>query len=130
MLCDLNFFKEINDVYGHLTGDNVLVFTAKCWRENLPNPHILARLGGDEFIMFFEQIESKEKFIKQINEVRYVFQENLYKQDDIEIEVVPSIGVAFIEEDGMDYEFLYHTCDTRMYEDKKNIKEQYLMKKV
>lgn len=130
MICDLNFFKEINDVYGHLTGDNVLIFTANCWRENLPNPHILARLGGDEFIMFFEQIESKEKFIKQINEVRYVFQENLYKQDDIEIEVVPSIGVAFIEEDGMDYEFLYHTCDTRMYEDKKNIKEQYLMKKV
>ena len=130
MICDLNFFKEINDVYGHLTGDNVLIFTENCWRENLPNPHILARLGGDEFIMFFEQIESKEKFIKQINEVRYVFQENLYKQDDIEIEVVPSIGVAFIEEDGIDYEFLYHTCDTRMYEDKKNIKEQYLMKEV
>lgn len=128
MLCDLNFFKEINDVYGHLTGDNVLIFTANCWRGNLPNPHILARLGGDEFIMFFEQIESKDKFIEQINEVRNVFKENLYKRDDIEIEVVPSIGVAFIEEDGIDYEFLYYTCDKRMYKDKKNIKEHYLMK--
>ena len=54
MICDLNFFKEVNDKYGHLTGDNVLIFTANCLRDNLPNPHILARLGGDEFIMFFE----------------------------------------------------------------------------
>lgn len=55
---------------------------------------------------------------------------NLYKQDDIEIEIVPSIGITFIEEDGIDYEYLYHTCDVRMYEDKKNIKEQYLIKQV
>ena len=130
MICDLNFFKEINDVYGHLTGDNVLIFTANCWRKNLPNPHILARLGGDEFIMFFEHIESKEKFIKQINEVRYVFQENKYKRDGIEIEVMPSVGIAFVEEDGIDYEHLYQTCDKRMYEDKKSRKEQYLMKEV
>lgn len=130
MICDLNFFKEINDAYGHLTGDNVLIFTANCWRENLPKPHILARLGGDEFVMFFEHIKSKEKFLKQINEARYAFQVNLYKQDDIEIEIVPSIGIAFIEEDGIDYEYLYHTCDVRMYEDKKKIKEQYLIKQV
>lgn len=130
MICDLNFFKEINDIYGHLTGDNVLIFTAKCWQENLPNPHILARLGGDEFIMFFEDIESKEKLINKINKIRYVFQENLYEQEDIEIEVVPSIGVAFIEEDGTDYERLYHVCDKRMYEDKKKIKEQYSKEEV
>ena len=106
----------------------MLIFTANCWRENLPNPHILARLGGDEFIMFFEQIQSKEQFLKQIAEVRHTFQVNLYKQDDIEIGIVLSIGVAFIEEDGIDYEDLYHTCDVRMYEDKKNIKEQYYNK--
>ena len=124
MICDLNFFKEINDKYGHLTGDNVLIFTANCWHENLPKPHILARLGGDEFVMFFEQIGSKEKFLKQIEKARDVFRVNLYKQDNIEIEVVPSIGIAFVEEDGIDYEHLYHTCDVRMYEDKKYIKEQ------
>lgn len=130
MICDLNFFKEINDEYGHLTGDNVLIFTANCWHKNLPNPNIIARLGGDEFIMFFEQIESKEKFIKKINEVRNVFQKNLYKRDGIEIKVIPSIGIAFVEEDGINYEHLYHTCDSRMYEDKKNIKDQYLKNEV
>ena len=62
MLCDLNFFKEINDVYGHLTGDNVLVFASNCWRENLPNPHILARLGGDEFIMFLSRLNQRKSF--------------------------------------------------------------------
>ena len=130
MICDLNFFKEINDKHGHLTGDNVLIFTANCLRDSLPNPHILARLGGDEFIMFFEYIDSKEKLLNQINEARFIFQKNLYKLDHIEIEVVPSIGISFVEEDGIDYEYLYHTCDARMYEDKKHIKEQYLMKKI
>ncbi|MEK4701736.1 diguanylate cyclase [Solibacillus sp. FSL R7-0668] len=130
IICDLNFFKAINDTYGHQTGDNVLVFTANCFRENLPRPHILARLGGDEFVMFFEEFESKEQFLQQINEVRHTFQVNLYKQDDIEIEIVPSLGIAFVEEDGVDYEQLYHTCDVRMYEDKKIIKEQYLQRQV
>ncbi|MER1998605.1 MAG: GGDEF domain-containing protein [Lysinibacillus sp.] len=130
MICDLNFFKDINDTYGHQTGDNVLIFTANCWREHLPTPNILARLGGDEFVMFFEQIKSKDQFLKQIHEARQAFQLNLYKQNDIEIEIVPSIGVAFVEEDGYDYEHLYHICDARMYEDKKIIKEQYLMEQV
>lgn len=125
MLCDLNFFKEINDEYGHLTGDNVLVFVANCLRKYIPNPSILARLGGDEFIVFFEQIESKEKLIKQINEMRLVFQKNFYKQDNIEIEVVPSMGIAFVKEDGLHYDHLYHICDKRMYKDKKYIKEKY-----
>lgn len=128
MICDLNFFKEINDTYGHQTGDNVLIFTANCWHENLPKPHILARLGGDEFVMFFENIQSKDQFLKQINEARHAFRLNLYKQNDIEIEIVPSIGIAFVEEDGNDYEHLYHICDVRMYEDKKIIKEHYLKK--
>lgn len=125
MICDLNCFKEVNDVYGHLTGDNVLIFTADCWRDNLPNPHLIARLGGDEFIVFFEAIESKKIFINKINDVRNIFKQNHFKREGIEIEVEPSIGIAFVEEEAVDYEHLYHTCDTRMYEDKKKMKEQY-----
>ena len=127
MLCDLNFFKEINDVYGHLVGDHVLMYTAKCWHEHLPNPHTLARLGGDEFIMFFEAISNKEQFLQEIMEARQAFKEKLYKMDTVEIEVVPSIGIAFVDEDGDDYEHLYHMCDVRMYEDKKLIKAQYIV---
>lgn len=128
IICDLNFFKEINDTYGHQTGDNVLIFTANCWHENLPHPHILARLGGDEFVMFFEKVGMKEQFLKDINEARNAFKTNLYRQDDTVIEVVPSIGISFVEEDGIDYEQLYHICDKRMFEDKKKIKKEYKMK--
>lgn len=125
MLCDLNFFKEINDIHGHITGDKVLVFTANCWKEHLPNPHLLARLGGDEFVMFFEEIHSKEQFLQQIEDVRRVFHQNTYKDSNVEIEIVPSIGIAFVEEEGTDYEMLYQICDVRMYDDKKYVKQQY-----
>ena len=40
------------------------------------------------------------------------------------------MGIAFIKEDGLDYETLYHTCDKRMYEDKKITKETYSMKEM
>lgn len=66
----------------------------------------------------------------QIKEARHAFRFNLYKQDDIEIEIVPSIGIAFVEEDGTDYEHLYHICDVRMYEDKKTVKEQHVMRQM
>lgn len=127
IVCDLNFFKEINDTYGHFTGDNVLIFTANCWHGNLPKPHILARLGGDEFVMFFEQIVSKEQFLQQIKEVRTIFKNEWYKQDTITIEIVPSIGISFIEEEGANYEILYQICDERMYADKKKLKEYYVL---
>lgn len=126
MICDLNFFKEINDTYGHQTGDNVLIFTAKCWAENLPEPHILARLGGDEFVMFFEGITSKDQFLQKISAACRSFERNILKQEKLTIEIVPSIGLAFVDEDGTEYEELYHICDERMYEDKRLIKERIL----
>ena len=48
---DLDGFKEINDRYGHYTGDQVLIYTAKALRESFCEEAVTARLGGDEFIV-------------------------------------------------------------------------------
>ncbi|SPH22290.1 Response regulator PleD [Ascidiaceihabitans donghaensis] len=51
MVADMDYFKHINDVYGHATGDVVLVETAQRLRENLRAVDLVARIGGEEFLV-------------------------------------------------------------------------------
>jgi diguanylate cyclase (GGDEF)-like protein len=54
MLLDLDGFKSINDVFGHMAGDRVLVEVARRLRESLTDEFLIARLGGDEFAVFYD----------------------------------------------------------------------------
>lgn len=60
MLLDLDGFKSVNDVFGHATGDRVLVEVARRIEENLPPDCVAARLGGDEFAVFYDARRSSE----------------------------------------------------------------------
>lgn len=51
MVADLDYFKQINDQYGHAAGDAVLVQTAQCLRDNLRGMDLVARIGGEEFLI-------------------------------------------------------------------------------
>lgn len=124
ILCDLNFFKAINDTYGHQVGDQVLCFTAQSFEKYLPQPYTLARLGGDEFIIFYEVTSNSAIIAQAIDKVRQQFRDNHFIQDAIDIEIIPSFGIAYTGKDGTNYDELYKICDARMYEDKKKIKER------
>ncbi len=71
IMIDLNGFKQVNDTYGHLAGDHVLVETAKRLRSHLRATELLARMGGDEFVVVTrssvtdEQIKQLEASIKK-----------------------------------------------------------------
>lgn len=122
LLSDLNFFKQINDTYGHAVGDEVLKFTANLLKESVGEYCLLARLGGDEFIMCFSQIASEYHFKQRLEKIRLAFQTNYFVSGDILIEVMPSFGYAVYPEDGTHFEQLYHFADVKMYEDKRAIK--------
>lgn len=123
VLADLNYFKLINDQYGHIIGDQVLIHVASIFKNSLPDPKIFARLGGDEFVVFYETIHSKEQFIKVIDNLRLQFKLQPFQMEELVINVEPSIGISYVGLDSHDYDELYHIADMRMYEDKKRIKK-------
>ncbi|MDL2283982.1 diguanylate cyclase [Oxalobacter sp. OttesenSCG-928-P03] len=59
MMLDLDFFKQINDNYGHHVGDEVLRLTAAHMKEGLRSYDLLARYGGEEFVIFLSDIDEK-----------------------------------------------------------------------
>jgi diguanylate cyclase (GGDEF)-like protein len=56
MLLDLDGFKSVNDVYGHSTGDRVLIEVAQRLRRTLPGEALAARFGGDEFAVLYDPV--------------------------------------------------------------------------
>lgn len=60
LILDIDRFKQINDRYGHLAGDDVIVAVAATLREIAGPPHLVARIGGEEFAILFRDTDSAE----------------------------------------------------------------------
>lgn len=92
VICDVNYFKTINDTYGHEFGDKVLIELAKIFNNNKRgNQDLIARSGGDEFTFYFETKDVSciiEKMDMIQNEVKELGHE-------LGIELSISIGVSY-----------------------------------
>lgn len=122
ILCDLNYFKQINDTYGHTVGDNVLKFTADQFKLFVNDDTIhVARLGGDEFIFFIEDatVFPVDEFVHRLNEH---FKTVPFWVGNDPLHISPSFGYAIRFSSEENYDKLFHLADLEMYENKREIK--------
>ena len=95
MVIDIDHFKQVNDVYGHLMGDQVIQFVAEKLKENIRTSDLLVRYGGDEFIVLIENI-GMERALKIAEKIR----SEIYEAKSVDnvrcpdLKVSISIGVA------------------------------------
>jgi len=115
---DLDAFKEINDNYGHESGDTVLRVTASRIVGSVRNTDTVARLGGDEFAVILSEISAAHDVSAIVGNVSRAIEQGI-PLAETEVSVSASIGVAVWPEDGSTVESLVSTADTRMYEWKK-----------
>ena len=112
LLLDLDFFKKVNDLYGHVAGDEVLRQVADIMQNNAPDGSCCARLGGDEFaVLILEHpdahiSESISKIIRGIAEPLVL--------DTATVHVSASVGISRIEP-GMSAEECLRRSDIAMY---------------
>lgn len=114
LFIDLDYFKEVNDSFGHGVGDQVLMATVERIREGVRSSDSVGRLGGDEFLVILPELESARdgravavKIIEAIERPMVVA--------DREIRLSASIGFAIYPEDGLDEETLVNRADAAMY---------------
>ena len=117
MMIDINGFKKINDIHGHLVGDDALVQTVELLRQTLRRDDFLARYGGDEFLILTD-IHSKEDLDLMANRIKQRFQ-YFNQQSDKPYKLTLSIGHAVYNpcKQQSPEEFLSFV-DERMYKEK------------
>lgn len=117
-LIDLDYFKEINDFYGHHVGDQVLQVTANILKQFVGGTGIVGRLGGDEFVLAIDDLDTFPSDEIIISRLKALFEINPLIIDDDLIPIVPSVGISNYPCEGKNYDELYMLADERMYHDK------------
>jgi diguanylate cyclase len=113
VMADIDHFKQINDIYGHPRGDEVLVKIAKVLSQTLQNGDVIARWGGEEFIFLLSHV-SASKAIHVAEKLRMAVE-----QLSLFVDVRLSFGVSLFVE-GDTHATLLNRADTALYKAKKN----------
>ena len=114
LFLDIDKFTEINNNFGHDTGDRVLQEISNRLKNMFPKGNIVSRLGGDEFTIALKDIVSREEAEKASKEIVEEFKKPLIINGK-EYFISISVGLSIFPQDGTDLEELIKTADEDMY---------------
>jgi diguanylate cyclase (GGDEF)-like protein len=116
-ILDLDFFKKVNDEFGHLAGDGVLKEFANIIQRNVRQNDIVARYGGEEFAIIFpnSNCEACNSILKRIRES---INKHKFKAENKEFFVTFSAGIAEFSKKFKDIHAMLHSADQALYKSK------------
>lgn len=116
IMIDVDYFKKINDTYGHSVGDEALIDVARVIRFSKPDKALAVRFAGDEFILLMKDSsdESMQKIISNIRNEVDLFNDTEGRQYKLSL----SIGYALFDPDKDDTDSFFRHMDDNMYEEK------------
>jgi two-component system cell cycle response regulator len=126
ILFDLDHFKRVNDTYGHVAGDHVLVQTASLVQALLRNEDVFARYGGEEFCVVLRGIALEDAGLIA-ERMRATVEAHVYRCDETELRVTTSVGVAEYDGQGEPVA-LIEAADSALYAAKAAGRNRVLLK--
>jgi diguanylate cyclase (GGDEF)-like protein len=99
VILDVDYFKKVNDTYGHLVGDRLLQLLCSCLRENLRFEDTPFRYGGEEFVVVLPKTTSEEAFLVAERLNRVVNKQLFTIDSQLSINITISLGVACLQVD-------------------------------
>jgi len=117
MILDLDHFKQVNDNYGHDTGDEVLRAVSTCLKDMTRYHDVVARLGGEEFAVVAPNMDV-EMLSRFADRIRKAVAALVINSGNVRLKVTTSVGLAVWDKKET-VEELYRRADSRLYQAKR-----------
>jgi diguanylate cyclase (GGDEF)-like protein len=117
IMIDLDHFKDVNDTYGHATGDEVLRSACRILKQSLREIDVLARLGGEELVVMLPETNA-EGALSAAEKLRGSLSNGTIFSGHNEIKITASFGVAQVRSDDQSVEDVLDRADSALYEAK------------
>jgi diguanylate cyclase (GGDEF)-like protein len=124
LVLDIDYFKLVNDTFGHQGGDELLQSLAARLRQTLRESDIISRFGGDEFVLLLSSVKEPadagvvaEKLLAALREPFHLGEHSL--------DISASIGISFFPKDFQDAQSLINAADVALYQAKNDGRDSY-----
>ena len=125
-ILDLDNFKQVNDHYGHATGDAVLRQVGQLLRQSFRGEDVVARWGGEEFVVGMYGATRSDGIQRLTGVLETLRQQEFPAPNGSKFRVTFSAGVAQYPEDGADLQSLYQSADAALYQAKATGRDRVL----
>lgn len=127
-IIDIDYFKKVNDVYGHMKGDEVLKKVASIIQNEVREDGLVGRFGGDEFLVIFYNAYDMENTRERLRSIKNSVASSFVKTESGEdISITLSIGCAAYPKDAGNYEDLFFLADFALYRAKEKGRNRYII---
>lgn len=127
-IIDIDYFKKVNDVYGHMMGDEVLKKVASIIQNEVREEGLVGRFGGDEFLVIFYDAYDMENMRERLRSIKNSVASSFVKAESGEdISITLSIGCAAYPKDAGNYEDLFFLADFALYRAKEKGRNRYII---
>ena len=116
---DIDFFKKVNDTWGHDMGDRVIVGLGDILKRQKRTTDVVSRFGGEEFVVLCEQTDEAGAMLLG-DRIREELKRTTFRAKGAELSVTCSIGVATFPSAGRDWESVFKAADEALYASKRS----------
>lgn len=126
-IVDVDYFKKVNDTYGHMRGDEVLKKVASIIEKEVGDGGKAGRIGGDEFFVIFYNAYDLESMRERVRSIKNVVKATFPPNDGENPAITLSIGCAAYPKDADNYEDLFLLADFALYRAKEKGRNRYII---
>ncbi|MFV1923037.1 MAG: CHASE domain-containing protein [Methylotenera sp.] len=119
LMLDIDFFKKVNDSYGHQAGDSIIQALAKACQDTIRKINVIARLGGEEFAIILPGTNAYDAILVAERLREFVANMEVTIPPNLSIKVTISIGISTLDNNFTNIDTLLNQADKALYEAKK-----------
>ena len=127
LMADIDFFKQVNDTYGHETGDEVLRRVALTLRDCIRRSDVIVRYGGEEFLVLLMDVKNRESVRAVAEKIRRAVEETSFVVPGGVLKKTISIGVSIFPDDAENFWQCIKYADVALYKAKEKGRNRVIM---